>query len=293
LIDVERVAAPRGMMRRMPELPEVEAVRRRLEPAMRGARIEHVLLRRKGLRRPFPPAFASRLQGRRIGSVDRRGKYLLVALDSGDTLLMHLGMSGSFRIDRDSRKRTATADVAADGHDHVVFTLSNSVTVTFNDPRRFGVMDLFGAGGVASQRALAAMGPEPLGASFSAATLARALRGKRVALKVALLDQRVVAGLGNIYASEALHRAGLSPVRRSSTLATAAGRPTPRAVRLAAAIKTVLREAIARKERPYRAGRFRVYDHEGEPCRTPGCRGTIRRIPQAGRSTFYCAACQR
>jgi formamidopyrimidine-DNA glycosylase len=276
----------------MPELPEVEAVRRHLEPAMRGARIERVLLRRKNLRRPFPRAFASRLEGRRIDSVDRRGKYLLVALDSGDTVLMHLGMSGSFRID-DLKPGTPTAEATGDRHDHVVFTLSNGVTVTFNDPRRFGLMDLLGHGLADAHQALAAMGPEPLGASFTAAALARALTGKRIALKVALLDQRVVAGLGNIYASEALHRAGLSPRRRSSTIATASGRPAPGAVRLAAAIKTVLREAIARKERSYRAGRFRVYEREGEPCRTPGCRGTIRRISQAGRSTFYCPVCQR
>ena len=276
----------------MPELPEVEAVRRRLAPAMRGARIEHVLLRRKDLRRPFPSAFASRLEGRRIRSVDRRGKYLLVALDSGDTLLIHLGMSGSFRIDRGAKRRAPAAE-HVDRHDHVVFTLSNGVTVTFNDPRRFGLMDLLGDGPAASDKAFAALGPEPLGASFRAAALARALTGKRIAVKVALLDQRVVAGVGNIYASEALHRAGLSPLRRSSTLATATGRPAPRAVTLAAAIKTVLREAIARQERPYRAGRFRVYEREGEPCRKPGCRGTIRRITQAGRSTFYCPACQR
>jgi formamidopyrimidine-DNA glycosylase len=276
----------------MPELPEVEAVRRQLEPAMRGARIEHVLLRRKNLRRPFPREFAARLEGRRIRSVDRRGKYLLVALDSGHTLLMHLGMSGSFRITRGGKRPTSKAEAADDRHDHVVFTLSNRVTVTFNDPRRFGVMDLVGKG-LASHQAFAAMGPEPLEASFDADRLARALTGKRVALKVALLDQRVVAGLGNIYASEALHLAGLSPLRRSSTLVRPAGRPTPSAVRLAAAIKTVLREAIARKERPYRAGRFRVYEREGEPCPTPGCRGTIRRIAQAGRSTFYCPACQR
>ena len=285
-------ARPHGMMRPMPELPEVEAVRRQLDPAMRGARIERVLLRRKDLRRPFPRAFASRLEGRRIRSVDRRGKYLLLALDSGDTLLMHLGMSGSFRIDRGAKRR-APADDVVERHDHVVFTLSNGVTVTFNDPRRFGLMDLLGESPAAADKAFAALGPEPLDASFGAAALARALTGKRIAVKVALLDQRVVAGVGNIYASEALHRAGLSPSRRSSTLATAAGRPAPRAVRLAAAIKTVLREAIARKERPYRAGRFRVYEREGEPCRTPGCRGTIRRITQAGRSTFYCPACQR
>jgi formamidopyrimidine-DNA glycosylase len=201
-------------------------------------------------------------------------------------------MSGSFRINRDSKHRTATAEATGELHDHVVFTLSNGVTVTFNDPRRFGVMDLLGDG-PASHQVFAAMGPEPLEASFGAAALARALTGKRVALKVALLDQRVVAGLGNIYASEALHLAGLSPLRRSSRLAAAEGRPTPGAVRLAAAIKTVLREAIARKERPYRAGRFRVYEREGEPCGTPGCHGTIRRISQAGRSTFYCPACQR
>jgi formamidopyrimidine-DNA glycosylase len=285
-------AAPRGMMRLMPELPEVEAVRRRLEPAMRGARIKHVLLRRKSLRRPFPRAFASRLEGRRIRSVDRRGKYLLVALDSGDTVLMHLGMSGSFRVSSDVTRRTSTAGATSDRHDHVVFTLSNGVSVTFNDPRRFGVMDLLGHGPIASHQAFAAMGPEPLESSFGGAALARALTGKRVALKVALLDQRVVAGLGNIYASEALHRARLSPLRRSSTLATTAGHPTSGAVRLAAAIKTVLREAIERKERPYRTGRFRVYEREGEPCRTPACPGTIRRISQAGRSTFYCPVCQ-
>ncbi len=281
------------MIRLMPELPEVEAVRRRLQPAMRGARIERVLLRRKNLRRPFPRAFAARLEGCRIRSVARRGKYLLVALDSGDTLVMHLGMSGSFRITPGPQRRTSTATATRDRHDHVVFTLSNGVTVTYNDPRRFGVMDLLGDGRASPHRALAAMGPEPLGAFFSAATLAPALTGKRIALKVALLDQRVVAGLGNIYASEALHRAGLSPLRRSSTLATSAGRPTPGSVRLAAAIKAVLREAIARRERPYRAGRFLVYEREGEPCPTSGCRGTIRRISQAGRSTFYCPACQR
>jgi formamidopyrimidine-DNA glycosylase len=276
----------------MPELPEVEAVRRRLEPAMRGAKIEQVLLRRANLRRPFPQGFASRLTGRRIRTIERRGKYLLAALDSGDTLLMHLGMSGSFRISRAAKRRAVAGAATGDLHDHVVFSLSNGVTITFNDPRRFGVMDLL-EDGQASARVLAAMGPEPLGSAFDADALARALTGKRVPLKVALLDQRVVAGLGNIYASEALHLAGLSPRRQSSTLVTAAGRPTPRASRLATAIKLVLRAAIARKERPYRAGRFMVYEREGEPCLTQGCDGTIRRISQAGRSTFYCPVCQR
>lgn len=276
----------------MPELPEVEATRRELEPAMRGARIVRALLRRKNLRRPFPPAFASRLEGRRIEAVDRRGKYLVLPVDSGDVLLMHLGMSGSFRLNRAAARGALASktDPDFDRHDHVVFTLSNGVTVIFNDPRRFGVMDLIGAGD--SHSALAAMGPEPLAPAFDAAALAAALAGKRTALKVALLDQHVVAGLGNIYASEALHRAALSPLRRSSTIVTAAGGPTPRAVRLVAAIKSVLREAIERQERPYRAGRFRVYEREGERCRRRGCRGTIRRITQAGRSTFYCPVCQ-
>jgi formamidopyrimidine-DNA glycosylase len=175
----------------------------------------------------------------------------------------------------------------------VVFELSNGAVVTFNDPRRFGVMDLIAATGAAGHRALESLGVEPLEGAFDAAALARACAGRRVALKPALLDQRTVAGLGNIYASEALHLAGLSPFRRAATIATPSGRPRAGAVRLAHAIKTVLRAAIARKERPSRAGRFRVYDREGNACPTRGCTGTIRRSVQAGRSTFYCPACQR
>lgn len=275
----------------MPELPEVEAVRRRLEPVMRGASIERVLLRRKDLRRPFPPGFASRIEGRRIRAVERRGKYLLVRLASGDTLLMHLGMSGSFRVARATRGRA----VATEGrHDHVVFELSNGAIVVFNDPRRFGVMDVIGADAAAGDRGVEqTLGPEPLAPAFDAAALAAACAGKRAALKVALLDQRVVAGLGNIYASEALHRAGLSPLRRSSTIATAAGRPRPHAVRLVSAIKATLTGAIAGQARRSHSGRFLVYEREGEPCRRRGCGGTVRRITQAGRSTFYCPRCQR
>ena len=278
----------------MPELPEVEAERRRLEPAMRGASITRVLLRRKDLRRPFPPGFASRIEGRRVRAVERRGKYLLVRLSSGDTLLMHLGMSGSFHIARAKSGRDAPGK-----HDHVIFELSNGAVVTFNDPRRFGVMDLIGPPRAASRgadgedRGLEALGPEPLAAAFDAAALAAACAGKRAALKVTLLDQRTVAGLGNIYASEALHRAGLSPRRRSSTIATAGGRPRASAARLTAAIKATLNDAIARRERVYRVGRFLVYERDGEPCRRRGCGGTIRRIAQAGRSTFYCPRCQR
>jgi formamidopyrimidine-DNA glycosylase len=277
----------------MPELPEVEAVRRRLEPAMRGARIDRVELRRADLRRPFPAGFAARLEGRRVRAVDRRGKYLLVPLDSGDTLLMHLGMSGSFRIDRGRSRGVSSAELALDRHDHVVFTLSNGVVVTFNDPRRFGLMDLVGGALRVAHQPLEEMGPEPLSAGFDAAVLAAACAGKRVALKVALLDQRVVAGVGNIYASEALHAAQLSPLRRASTIATPGGRPRPAAVRLAAAIKSVLREAIDRKARRDHDARFRVYEREGEPCRRRGCGGMVRRIAQAGRSTFYCPKCQR
>jgi formamidopyrimidine-DNA glycosylase len=276
----------------LPELPEVEAVRRRLEPVLEGATLERVILRRKGLRRPFPRGFAARLVGQTVRVVNRRGKYLLAELSSGETLLMHLGMSGSFRIDLDSGQ-TARGDDAP-RHDHVVFEMSSGAVVTYNDPRRFGVMDLVKRGQLAQQPAVGALGPEPLGPAFDGAALARACAGRRTSLKVALLDQRVVAGLGNIYASEALHRAGLSPRRRASTIATPTGLPHASAHRLAKAIKQVLREAIDRASgRRYRSSsRFRVYDRDGERCRTKGCGGTVRRFSQAGRSTFYCADCQ-
>jgi formamidopyrimidine-DNA glycosylase len=276
----------------VPELPEVETVRRRLQPVMEGARFRRVILRRDGLRRPFPHDFAGRLERRTVRSLRRRGKYLLAELSSGETLVMHLGMSGSMRVDRDVRARGRVDET--DRHDHVVFRMSSGASVTFNDPRRFGVMDLMPRGHLARHPALGAMGPEPLGPDFDGAVLARACAGKRTALKLALLDQRVVAGLGNIYASEALHRAGLSPRRRASTIATSAGHPKPSAHHLAAAIKRVLQDAIARKAMPsYRASRFRVYDRAGERCRTARCDGTIRRFWQAGRSTFYCPDCQR
>jgi formamidopyrimidine-DNA glycosylase len=276
----------------VPELPEVEAVRRRLAPVMRNTSVRHVLLRRAGLRRPFPPDFAARIEGQRIRAVERRGKYLLVALSSGDTLLMHLGMSGSFRVQR-SAPPARSEDAAADKHDHVVFELSNGAIVTFNDPRRFGVMDLIADGMIGATTGVGALGPEPLSPAFDAAALAAACAGKRVSLKVALLDQRVVAGVGNIYASEALHRAGLSPRRRASTIATAAGRPKPEAARLVAAIKTTLHDAIARRARPNHTGRFLVYEREGQPCHRRGCGGKVRRITQAGRSTYYCPRCQK
>lgn len=271
----------------MPELPEVECVRRQLAPALTGARFERVTLRRPDLRTPFPRRFAARLTGATVATLTRRAKYLVAALSSGDTLVMHLGMSGSFRVDR-ARRRTP------DRHDHVIFEMSNGAVVSFNDPRRFGLMDLLTPRQLASHPALSALGPEPLSDAFAAGSLAAAIAGKKTSLKAALLDQRVVAGLGNIYVVEALHRAGLSPMRRASTIATPSGKPRPAAERLSAAIKEVLQEAVARKkERGYRGQRFRVYDREGERCLTRGCGGAVERRTQTGRSTFYCPACQR
>lgn len=270
----------------MPELPEVELVRRELEPVLLGARIVSVTLNRDGLRRPFPSDFVDRVRRQTIVELDRRGKYILARLTSGDTLSMHLGMSGSFRIEG----RGSEAG-AADVHDHVVFGLSSGARVVYNDPRRFGAMDVIAPGDEATALAL---GPEPLDdAAFDGAVLARACAGSRAPLKAVLLDQRVVAGVGNIYAVEALHVARLSPRRKASTIATRGGQPRELATRLADAIKSVLRTAIARHERPYRSSRFLVYDRADESCPRRGCAGTIRRIVQSSRSTFYCTTCQR
>jgi formamidopyrimidine-DNA glycosylase len=260
---------------------------------MRNASIVRVLLRRAGLRRPFPPDFAARIEGQPIRTVERRGKYLLVGLSSGDTLLMHLGMSGSFRVQRATSRRRGGIDEPAGKHDHVVFELSNGAIVTFNDPRRFGVMDVIAATAADTPGGVGALGPEPLSPAFDAAVLAAACAGKRVSLKVALLDQRVVAGVVNIYASEALHRAGLSPARRASTIATASGAPRPQAARLVAGIKAALNDAIAQQARPNHSGRFLVYERQGERCHRRGCGGKVRRITQAGRSTYYCPRCQK
>jgi len=272
----------------VPELPEVEAVRRRLQPAMARARFERIAVRRADLRSPFPRRFAARLLGETALAVVRRAKYLLVPLSSGETLLMHLGMSGSFRVEG------RPLDGAPGRHDHVEFRMSSGAIVTFNDPRRFGVMDLVAAGAMAAHPVLSRLGPEPLSQDFDAAALAAACRGRKIPLKVALLDQRVVAGLGNIYAAEALHVAGLSPQRRASTIATPSGAPRASAHRLAAAIKQVLRAAIERQTRTlHESSRFRVYDRYAEQCRRPRCGGTIARRIQAGRSTFFCPRCQR
>jgi formamidopyrimidine-DNA glycosylase len=280
----------------VPELPEVEQVRLELAPYLEGARMLDVELRRSNLRTPFPPEFRERLIGQTVRALGRRAKYLLAELSSGETLVMHLGMTGEFHIDV-SRSGPDPDDAGRrqpDRHDHVIFTLASGTRVTFNDARRFGFMDLVAAGGLDAHPTIGGLGPEPLSPDFDATVLARVLRGKRTPIKVALLDQRVVAGVGNIYASEALHVARVSPFRRAATLVTPAGAPRETAVRLAAAIREVLSRAIARASRAsYRGARFRVYDRAAERCPRRSCGGTIRRRTQAGRSTFWCPVCQR
>ena len=269
----------------MPELPEVEAVRRELAPVLDGAHVGRVLLRRQNLRRAFPPDFDSRLVGATVLRLRRRAKYLLADLSSGDTLIMHLGMSGSFRVE--------PVEHRPERHDHVVFDLSSGRSIVFNDPRRFGVMDLAPTRDVERMSPVAGLGPEPLSAAFDGAVLAAGCARTRRPIKVALLDQAIVAGIGNIYASEALHLARISPRLPASSLATRVGDPYPAAHRLARAIKAVLTQAIERLTADDDSPRFRVYDREGERCVRRGCAGRIRQITQAGRSTFYCPVCQK
>jgi formamidopyrimidine-DNA glycosylase len=288
----------------MPELPEVETVRRGLAPAMEGERFAKVEVRRGDLRWPLPKGFAQRLHGKVVEGLGRRAKYLLADLSSGDVLMMHLGMSGSFRIGKNGAPGKYYHDRSKSAsHDHVVFHMSNGAVVTFNDPRRFGSMKLVPRTKLESEPLLRALGPEPLGNEFDAAMLAKACAGKKTSLKAALSDQRVVAGLGNIYVCEALYRARLSPKRKASTIADRHGRPNERAEKLVDAIKAVLKDAIEAGGSSLRDHRradgslgdfqhnFQVYDREGEAC--PSCRGKIKRIVQAGRSTFYCPSCQK
>ena len=265
----------------MPELPEVEREVRLLRPAMEGARFDRVVVRRRRLRTLLPLRFASRLEGTTVRALRRRGKYLVADLSSDATLVMHLGMSGSFDI--------RPAEPAPFGkHDHVVFHMSSGKTVVFNDPRRFGSMWLLDE---RSPTPIALLGPEPLDVAFTAEVLATAFWRRRAPIKNALLDQRVVAGLGNIYVSEALHRARLSPKRAADTLVTPSGAPRTALRTLVRAIRQTLNHALA--DRPAGDDRFRVYDRQGERCPRRGCGGTIGRIVQAGRSTFYCPTCQR
>ena len=293
----------------MPELPEVETVRRGLQPAMEGSKIVKAEARRKDLRFPFQKDFIARLEGQTVTGLGRRAKYLMADLGSGDVLLMHLGMSGSFRVLEGNGNATPvqfhhprSEDRA---HDHVLFHMSSGASVVFNDPRRFGYMKLIASDDLARDPMIELLGPEPLGNAFDGTMLADACAGKKTSLKAALSDQRVVAGLGNIYVCEALHRAHLSPKRIASTIADKNGKPNGRAHALAEAIRAVLNDAIRAGGSSLRDHRrtdgelgdfqhnFRVYDREGAKCPTPRCKGTIKRIGQGTRSTFYCPVCQK
>ena len=271
---------------------------------MEGARFAKVEVRDRRLRWPIANDFAKRLEGKTVEGLGRRAKYLLADLSSGDVLLMHLGMSGSFRVGRDAKPGVYYHERGkSTKHDHVVFHMSNGETVTFNDPRRFGSMKLVPRAKLDQEPLLRALGPEPLGNEFDAAMLAQACAGKQTSLKAALSDQRVVAGLGNIYVCEALFRGRLSPKRIASTIADRRGKPNERAVALVEAIKAVLNDAIAAGGSSLRDHRradgslgdfqhnFQVYDREGASC--PTCKGKIKRIVQNGRSTFYCPSCQK
>ena len=280
----------------MPELPEVETVRRGLLPVLAGHRLAEVEQRRPDLRFPLPDGFARRLRGRRVDDIGRRGKYLLIHLDGDEVWLAHLGMSGRFCVHPGEPPPLAP-------HDHLILRTDDGTTVRFHDPRRFGFMDLVPADALDRYPCLACLGPDPLGPAFDAAYLTGQLAGRLAPLKAALLDQRVVAGMGNIYASESLFRARLSPTRIAGTVSGA------RAKRLVTAIREVFAEAIAAGGSSLRDHRhpsgelglfqhgFAVYGRPGEPC--PGCRcqlartGGIRRIVQSGRSTFYCGHRQR
>jgi formamidopyrimidine-DNA glycosylase len=287
----------------MPELPEVETVRRGLQPVLEGARLSRVEQRRPDLRFAFPDGFVQRLTGATITALERRAKYLLARLDRGDTLVMHLGMTGRFEIDEPGGPRQRPGDFvhapASDPkHAHVLFMTEAGATVTYSDPRRFGFMGLVETARLDQHPWFSAMGPEPLGPDFDAGVLVAAFKGRKQTAKTLLLDQRVVAGLGNIYVCEALHRSGISPIKPAALIAKA------KIKILTAAIKDVLAEAIeaggstlrdyagADGALGYFQHTFRAYGREGEPCVTPLCRGVIERTVQAGRSTFFCPVCQ-
>lgn len=277
----------------MPELPEVETVRRGLEPALVGRRVAAVEQRRPDLRIPFPDGFPALVAGQTVTAIRRKAKYLLFDLDGGLVLICHLGMSGRFSVLPRGDNRPP------DPHDHAIFATDEGSRVVFNDPRRFGLMTLARAGEEESHPLLAALAPDPLDPAFTAGWLARRLAGKATSIKAALLDQKAVGGVGNIYACEALHRAGVSPRRLARSVV---GR---RCERLADALVDVLTRAIAAGGSSLRDHRrtdgelgyfqhdFRVYGRAGEPCQTPGCAGAVRRIAQSNRSTFFCGLCQR
>lgn len=282
----------------MLELPEVETVRRGLEPVMEGQMIARADVRREGLRWPFPARMAERLTGARVDRLRRRSKYILVDLSTGETLLIHLGMSGRMQISGNPLGKFHHERLAPEKHDHVILDMETGARIAFNDARRFGAMDLFPTGEDDHHKLLSVLGPEPLGNAFNEAHLIAALKGKTSPIKSALLDQNIVAGLGNIYVCEVLYRAGISPKRKAGQIATT------RVAGLVPIIREVLEEAIASGgsslkdyrqtdgELGYFQHNFRVYGREGAPCPTAGCTGTIRRIVQSGRSSFYCPKCQ-
>lgn len=282
----------------MPELPEVETVRRGMAPAMEGARIARAEVRRDGLRWPFPEGMADRLTGARVKRLRRRSKYILGDLDSGETFLLHLGMSGRVLISGDPLGRFVHDHPAPVKHDHVVLHMDNGARVTLNDARRFGAMDLMDTAREGEHMLLAGLGPEPLGNGFDESYLVARLSGRNTPIKSALLDQRIVAGLGNIYVCEALFRAGIHPARKAGRISSR------RVAALVPIIRAVLGEAIeaggsslrdyrqADGELGYFQHSFRVYGNEGAPCATEGCGAPIRRIVQSGRSSFYCPKCQ-
>lgn len=292
----------------MPELPEVETVRRGLAPAMEGAVIDRADVNRPDLRWPFPEHMSARLAGRRVERLRRRSKYILADLDSGETLLVHLGMSGRMVVSGDPANSELArvmpgqfvhAHPAPEKHDHVVFHMDNGARITFNDPRRFGAMDLLDTSAGDSHKLLSVLGPEPLGNDFHEAHLVNAFKNRMSPVKSVLLDQKTVAGLGNIYVCEALYRAKIHPARKAAKISSG------RVALLVPIIRSVLTEAIeaggsslrdfrqADGELGYFQHRFDVYGREGQPCKTDGCGHAIRRIVQSGRSSFYCAQCQR
>jgi formamidopyrimidine-DNA glycosylase len=294
----------------MPELPEVETVRLGLAPVLVGNSFASVEQRRHDLRFPLPKHFAERLRGRTVDALDRRAKYLLARLDDGEVLVMHLGMTGRFSIDTANGRSLELGEFEdeqkpAPKHEHIVFHLADGTAVRYSDTRRFGLMDLIPGATLPSHALFKGLGIEPLSPGFTPEWLASRLKGKVTSIKAALVDQRLIAGIGNIYACEALFRAGISPLRLAGTLATKTGKPTKTIEALVKAVKAVLGEAIkagGSTLRDYaradgRLGRFqhsfKVYGREGKPCRKKGCRGTVRRIVQSGRSTFYCPNCQR
>lgn len=287
----------------MPELPEVETVRRGLSPAMEGCIITQAELRRADLRWPFPANMEARLSGARVLQLRRRSKYILVDLDRGESLIIHLGMSGRMVISGLAVPHVPGVfhfdHPAVEKHDHVLFHMENGARITFNDPRRFGAMDICATAKLDMHPLLASIGPEPLGNEFNAAYLASRLAGRKTPIKAALLDQRIVAGLGNIYVCEALFRARIHPRRAAGRVGAA------RVSALTDEIRATLMEAIeaggsslrdyrqATGELGYFQHAFRVYGREGAACVTPTCSENVRRIVQSGRSSFYCPACQR